>query len=302
MHTLVVHPGALGDVVLAVPALRAIRRADPVPRLVLAAQTQIGELLVRLGVVDEAIRFERLGLEALFTDHPDRAPDPLLTGAGRVVCWFGANDPAFVTRFGSIVRERVIAPPWSRDEPVWMHLHRTVSDVAPDVSEVVVPAELSRAGRQALAHAGWNGVSRLVFVHPGASGSAKRWPADGYARVLDALAHDASVTIVLHEGPTDAAAAHALRGQLRQPGLHLVHPTLPVLAGALGHATAYVGNDSGVSHVAAAIGVPAVVLCAPGKEPWMPWSRSATPLVVSTTSVEHADVETVRAAVMDVLR
>jgi ADP-heptose:LPS heptosyltransferase len=225
----------------------------------------------------------------------------LLAGADRVVCWFGANDRAFVSRVQSIARELVIAPSWSRDVPVWKHLHRTVSEHAPDVTAIAVPEDVSCAGRQALERAGWDDASRLLFVHPGASGSAKRWPADGYASVLDAVA-DVPVTLVLHEGPADASAASRLRRQLRRPVLALTHPTLRVLAGALSHATAYIGNDSGVSHLAAAIGVPGLVLYATGKQPWMPWSPSATPLVVSTTGIEDADVQKARAALTALLR
>jgi ADP-heptose:LPS heptosyltransferase len=301
-ETLVIHPGALGDLVLAVPALRALRRARPMHRLMLAAQTHVGALLVALDVADAVVRFERLGLDTLFADHTDRAPDPLLASADRVVCWFGANDRAFVSRVRSIARELVIAPSWSRNVPVWTHLHRTVSAHAPDVRPIAVPDDVSCAGRQALERAGWDEASRLLFIHPGASGSAKRWPADGYARVLDAVVAEVPATLVLHEGPADASAASSLRRQLRRPVLTLRHPTLRVLAGALSHATAYIGNDSGVSHVAAAVGGPGVVLYATGNEPWTPWSPSATPLVVSMTGIEEADVQKARAAVTALLR
>ncbi|HXH82722.1 MAG TPA: hypothetical protein VNN07_07310, partial [Candidatus Tectomicrobia bacterium] len=62
---LAIHPGALGDVLLAVPALRALRARGP-ERVVLAAQPRLGALLTTLGVVDGATTVEALALDALF--------------------------------------------------------------------------------------------------------------------------------------------------------------------------------------------------------------------------------------------
>jgi len=92
--TLAIHPGALGDVLLGIPALRALRDAGG--RLTLAAQPRIAALLVALGEADEARNFESLRLDALFAG----AGDARLPAVERVVCWFGARDPDFVRRLG----------------------------------------------------------------------------------------------------------------------------------------------------------------------------------------------------------
>ncbi|MGH7278709.1 MAG: hypothetical protein ACREJG_08470, partial [Candidatus Rokuibacteriota bacterium] len=92
MFTLAIHPGALGDVLLAIPALRSLRARDGA--VVLAAQPRIGALLVALGEVDRTVAFDSLRLEALFADDAGM-PAAMLGQAGRVVCWFGAGDAAF---------------------------------------------------------------------------------------------------------------------------------------------------------------------------------------------------------------
>jgi hypothetical protein len=63
---LAIHPGALGDVLLAIPALRALRATGD--RLTIGAQPRIGALLVVLGEADAALDFESLRLDALFTE------------------------------------------------------------------------------------------------------------------------------------------------------------------------------------------------------------------------------------------
>ena len=272
---------------LAVPALRALRAEGAA--VTLAAQPRIGALLVALAVVDRALAFDTLGLDALFTDAPDARVVDRLSAAARVVCWFGARDADFVRRLREAAPNAVIAPP-AAAAPVWRHLLQSVGGGA-CCAPVDVPAALREQGRAALRDAGWDGSSRVVVVHPGAGGTAKRWPVEGF---VDAIA-GIDATIVVHEGPADAEAARALL--TRAPGaVALIDPPLPVLAGVLAEAAAYVGNDSGVSHLAAAVGTPSVVLFTAAMLPWVPWSPAARCLTVSTPAVVPAPRHAVRAA------
>lgn len=298
--TLVVHPGALGDVLLAVPALRALRYAHEGEALTLAAQPRIAALLRELGVVDAAMDFDSLGLDALFVDEPPRDRVRVLSEAQRVVCWFGASDAGFVGRLKGLARDAVVAPPAVRDGLVWQHLVATVGmrTGLTDVTRksVDVSLALMNDGRAALCAAGWDGERSLLMVHPGAGGVAKRWPIDGFVNVIEQLQETHAFAPVVHEGPADHEAAGALLDRLGGTALSLDHPPLPVLAGALGHVTAYIGNDSGVSHLAAGVGTRAVVLFTSGNLPWVPWSLTAESVTVSTTSLEPRDIERVGAA------
>jgi ADP-heptose:LPS heptosyltransferase len=68
---------------------------------------------------------------------------------------------------------------------------------------------------------------------------------------------------------------------------------LPALAGALAHATIYVGNDSGVSHLAAALGVPSLVLFDPRHLAWRPWWAGARVQTVTLTRTVSDEVAAV---------
>jgi ADP-heptose:LPS heptosyltransferase len=78
--------------------------------------------------------------------------------------------------------------------------------------------------------------------------------------------------------------------------LRLRRPELTTLAGVLALSTAYLGNDSGVSHLAAAVGTPSVVLFATANLAWRPWAREPEIIKVTPASLEARDVATVRAA------
>lgn len=298
--SLVVHPGALGDVLLAVPALRALRRAFPDEALVVAAQPRVGGLLAALGVVDDAVDFESLGLAPLFVDDGVPVRVDLVEAAARVVCWFGARDPVFVRRLRALAPGALVAPAAPNTGLVWAHLAATAGPetTEADRQPVSVPADLVAGGAAALRAAGWDGEAPLVIAHAGAGGLAKRWPVEGFAAVLS---RPRNVRIVLHAGPADGAATEALAARLGRDTIVLSEPPLPRLAGALAHARGFVGNDSGVSHLAATIGAPTLVLFAPANLPWRPWSASARAQVVQAPSLVTADVAAVDTALARLL-
>jgi heptosyltransferase III len=290
---LAIHPGALGDVLLAIPALRALRADGSVA---LAAQPRIAALLLALDVVDAAVAFDALGLDALFAD--DTVRQPRLPAVERVVSWFGSREPSFVRRLAALVPGAIVAPSVRPGRPVWQHLLDTVgASPAGWCAPVAAPAEMRALGLAARHRAGGEGPPPWLLVHPGAGSPAKRWPAEAFARVITALAAGARMNVVVHQGPADAGAAAALRRHVGDGVVWLVEPTLPELAGVLAEAAAFVGNDSGVGHLAAALGVPSVVLFDARHLDWRPWWAGAEARTVTLTQVVAGEVAAVVADV-----
>jgi heptosyltransferase-3 len=298
VSTLAIHPGALGDVLLAVPALRALKTEHPAEPLVLGAQPRVGALLAALRIVDQAVPFDALRLDTLFVEDGAVTPSDALRRGQRVICWFGARDPVFTRRLRALLPGAIVASA-SGDgaDPVWRHLLATV-DAVPEGSPAPCDPlpEARQAGRDALVRAGWRTGTRLVVAHPGAGGRGKRWSVEGFAQVLAPLCARPDLTVVLHEGPADADAAAALSARLGGDARLLRGLSLVELAGALAQAAAYLGNDSGVSHLAAAVGVPSVILFEQRSLAWRPWAAPADVVVVDPGApVAQADVVTVAA-------
>jgi heptosyltransferase III len=302
-HTLVIHPGALGDVLLAVPALRGLRATRPGSSLVLAAQPRLAALLVALAVVDGGVGFDALGLHTLMAEEGPAEVVPLVREAEAIVCWFGARDPIFVRRLREILPAATVAAPAPGEGgTVWAHLLATVgAPPGEHRAPVAAPEPVVDAGRRALLAAGWDGRRPVLIVHPGAGGQGKRWPPDGFARLLSPVVVAGAVTVVVHQGPADADAVGALVERLPRPPLVLIDPPLPDLAGALIHARAFLGNDSGVAHLAAGLGIPSVVLFAAPNLPWTPWSRTTRCLVVTPGRLLPQDAATVAPALAALL-
>ena len=271
----------------------------------IAVQPRIGRLLEALGVVDRSVDFERLGLDALFasetsgSEHqwPARCADELKRSV-RLVAWVGARDPVFVRRLTTLAPGSIVAASTAGRRPVWEHLADTVGAADDDReirAPIAIPAALAAEARRELARLGWREHDRLLVVHPGAGGPDKQWPAAGFAEVVDRARALPHLAIAIHQGPADAAAVAALPESLIARAIVLREPPLPLLAGVLSLAATYLGNDSGVSHLAAALGVQSVVLFGEAQRPWRPWAEHVEPLVVSLAALRDSDVERVTA-------
>ena len=289
VDTLVIHPGALGDVLQAVPALSSLGRLGH--RLTFAGQPRLGELLHGSGLVLATTPFDTFGLEALFADV--EVPDRLASRLGRfqrAVSWFGAREPGYEGRLGALVPEVIVAPPVPNEESpltVWEHLVETLGAwrvARPTELHALATTERWRiAARTALMALGVDGGRPLLIAHPGAGARWKQAPTARFARALERMTADCGFEVLVHQGPADAPAVDALLAALRIPAHRYLEPTLTELAGALALAQGYLGSDSGVSHLAASVGAPSVILYPPETlRRWAPWAPSAVALGVGS--------------------
>jgi heptosyltransferase III len=157
------------------------------------------------------------------------------------------------------------------------------------------------------------GPDRPILIHPGAGAVWKRWPPDQFAHVARRL-RDAGRPVALLAGPADRAAVHAVLARIDLPVLENLPPR--ALAAVLSHADLYIGNDSGVTHLAALAGAPTLALFGPtDPASWSPLGRvriirrcTAVSSAVGEIRVCHdpacldaIDIETVLAAADDLL-
>jgi ADP-heptose:LPS heptosyltransferase len=155
----------------------------------------------------------------------------------------------------------------------------------------VPPAEIPRARLFALA-----GASRraCAVLHPFASAPSKAWPAGRFVALASYLKARHGLESVIVGGESDDFSPFASFEYLRAAPLEKVKSLLS-------SACFFVGNDSGPAHMAAAFGIPSVVLYG-SSDPvvWAPW-RTDSEVIVEPSGLEHVPLERVTAAV-DLLR
>jgi ADP-heptose:LPS heptosyltransferase len=135
---------------------------------------------------------------------------------------------------------------------------------------------------------------RFLAIHPGSGSPAKNWPARCYAELARRVSPERPWLLI--EGPADSATAAPLYDA---PGaVRLQEPPTRVLGALLSAAGAYVGNDSGVSHLAAAWGAPTVALFGPTNPAvWAPEGPIVEVLRGAASEVAAIPCDVVAAAV-----
>ncbi len=304
-HCLVVHPGALGDVLLAGPALAHLRALGF--RTTLAVTSRLVALFAGSGLVDDTRDLESLALHRLFVAPPDPGALDAVASFDAIVCWLGVGDPAFRANLAQPGRPVVIAraaPPPGSGRHASRHLVETLAPLGP------LPTGL-RAARLGVAGAGlavagaWLaargiGPAEAVVLQPGAGSTVKVWP--GFAALARRL-RDADLPVVALAGPADGSVVEALLGTgvLAEDSVVRDWP-LPEIAALLSLARALVGNDSGPTHLAAAVECPTVVLFGPSDPAvWGPIGSRVRVVAGRPGGGPWADVAQVEAALRGLL-
>jgi lipopolysaccharide heptosyltransferase III len=279
-RTLVIHPGALGDVLLALPALAHLARLTPGTRRVLAVAPRLAALLDRSAYVEEAIDLDALGLHRLFATATDPTALQSLAGYDAVVSWLGAGDAAYREHLGAmagrpgrrVVIARAAPPPGSNRHAAW-HLLDTLAGLGPPPADLPAVRLTAGAGERDWA-AGWleeRGLApgTVAVLHPGAGSAAKVWP--GFPTLARRLAV-LGLPVVAVTGPAEAARVAGLAAAAGLPEARVARDlSLRQLAALFERAAVFVGNDSGLSHLAAGVGCASLVLFGPtDPEVWAP--------------------------------
>jgi ADP-heptose:LPS heptosyltransferase len=271
---LVLRALGLGDLLTALPALRALRRGHPEHRIVLATPQPLAALALHGGAVDEVLPAAALAPLDRAASGADVAVN--LHGSGpeshRVLL---ARRPRRLIAFASpAVPESHGGPAWRDDEHEvarWCRLLRAAG-IAADPRELdLAPPDLPVP----------DGARGATILHPGAKDAARRWPVARWiavARAERGREHDVVVTGSEAERPL----AQAIVNGAGLPARSNVAGTTDVLglAGLVAVAGRVVCGDTGIAHLATALRTPSVVLFGPmspaswGPPPERAWHRA----------------------------
>jgi ADP-heptose:LPS heptosyltransferase len=125
---------------------------------------------------------------------------------------------------------------------------------AAEFQPLQIPGEVSSRGRACLEEAGVRLNQPFVAVHPGSGSRRKSVSIQTMATIMTKLRTEGMIPVVI-EGPADQEAVCDLLRRIDSAIAVLRHLDLTTLAGALSHAAKFIGHDSGVTHIAASLGV-----------------------------------------------
>jgi ADP-heptose:LPS heptosyltransferase len=253
----VLFPGALGDFICFLPTLHALRHRHS-GRLLLVARSDVLDLVdLPAHIVASIDRREIADLFAVGSD-PTPATFALFGGFESVHSWTGFGNADFLSRLSmasggcvSVYRFRGMRP--------GEHAADYYARCAGVTAATTPPVRIRRDDDWVAAFKQRHQLRgrRMLVLHPGSGSPSKNW--DGFAQLVRCWRQHHTQAIVLLCGPAEERCAMCY-----EPGVTAVDGlTLPRVAALLANCALYLGNDSGISHLAGAVGARAVVLFGP---------------------------------------
>jgi ADP-heptose:LPS heptosyltransferase len=152
-----------------------------------------------------------------------------------------------------------------------------VSDRPP--SQLGLTPDASSTVSHRLAKAGLGEGQGFALLHPAASFATKQWATSNFASVVKHL-RDLNIPVVAIVASHEAEIAKTLARMCDENIVTFDDLSLPEVAALASRARLFVGNDSGIAHIAAAVGVPSVVIFGSSNRiHWQPWSQAPTEVV-----------------------
>jgi len=252
MRRLTIRPGAIGDFIVSLPALECLQ-ADYYE--VWAASANVP--LVRFA--DRVRPIASTGIDLLAVSEPQPMLIEALRGFDSIVSWYGANRPEFreeVATLGLPFTFFPALPPEGAGTHATDFYLAQARTLAPCQSDGIprIPCDISpEASRE-----------EFAAIHPFSGSARKNWPLENFRELARQLEGDMPVRWCA--GPEDPPLEAATRID-----------DLYELARWLARAQMYVGNDSGITHLAAAVGTPVLALFGPtDPEVWAPRGANVT--------------------------
>ncbi len=296
--------GALGDVVLSLPVLDALRAAYPDAHIEIAGTPSMLEIA---RPVADSIVSPPEGFWTIFSDDAD-VPDELAAylDSFELVVFFASQDHISVAVLKTLCREIVAIEPLPSEGvhacDWFLSALRPMGIRGSAVPRVRPDAEADREADALCREYGLEEFPCVIGYAPGSGSPKKNWPEEMFVETIRVLGEETPSGVIEILGPAESGEGPPSTEARQAGGMVARNLSLPVLAGLLRRCAVYIGNDSGVTHLAAAAGTPTTALFGPtDPSVWGPRGERVA-IVAPMDSIDLAEVvavaRTLRTAAM----
>jgi heptosyltransferase III len=272
---LVIRGGAIGDFILTLPAIAALRQRFPQAHLEVLGYPHIAQLAMVGGLVNRVRSIEAGPLAGFFARGGNLAEDLVdyFSEFDLILSYLYDPDGIFRTNVGLCTGAQFITGSHRPDEALGLHATKVYlqplerlaifdADHVPRLALTLRPPSLNPQPST---------LNRLA-LHPGSGSDRKNWPEPRWAELLRHLTDSTDADLLLVGGEAEGERLQRLVAQLPRARTQLAQ-SLPLadLAHRLAGCCAFIGHDSGISHLAAAVGLPCLLLWGDtAEEIWRP--------------------------------
>ena len=271
---LVIRGGAIGDFILTLPAIAALRKQFPQASLEVLGYPHIAQLAMAGGLVDRIQSIEAGALAGFFARNGTLSENlsEYFADFDLIISYLYDPDQIFAENVGRCSAAQFIEGPHRPNEQLGIH----ATEVYLKPLERLAIFDAEPVPRLSLSH---NQVTASgLALHPGSGSETKNWPEQKWAQLLRHLATRTRLDLLLVGGEAEGERLERLVPALPPERVRVAQSLpLPDLGRLLAKYAGFVGHDSGVSHLAAALGVPALLLWGNTQpEVWAPPGKGVT--------------------------
>jgi ADP-heptose:LPS heptosyltransferase len=277
---LVIRGGAIGDFILTLPVFSALRAQFPDSHLEVLGYPHIAQLAHAGGLVNKVQAIEARELAGFFARNGELSEDlrDYFSEFNIIISYLYDPDEIFKTNLLRCAHGQFIQGPHRPDEEAGLHATRTYLKPL----ERLAIFDADSVPRLSINHQP-STINQIAF-HPGSGSDKKNWPESKWAELLANLAEKTKYNFLLVGGEVEAERLPRLAAKLPTKRVQLAQ-SLPLaeLAVRLQSSVAFVGHDSGISHLAVALGVPSLLLWGNTREEiWQPQGEHVSVIREST--------------------
>lgn len=287
---LIIFPGALGDILLALPVIQAIKHRFPTAVLDFVGDVRYFGLLKCTFLFNSCFDFNSSDFITLFSptaNYPAAAN--FFRSYDLAIVWLrcpGSEKQLAdkLKKYG--IRTVIINDPNPQPHPPIHHTRYLLNSVKQLLeSQILVPPYFRLTGElQQFARSFFLNYPnrRWVVVHPGSGSPCKNWSLENFAAVINQL-NERGRGVLVPIGPAERSNKELLQ-KLCGRAVFVENLAIEKLAALFSRCSACIGNDSGISHLAALVGIPTLVLFV-GTNPaiWAPWGKNVFILAKDST-------------------
>jgi heptosyltransferase III len=269
---LIIRGGAIGDFILTLPVLSALRENFPnIPLEVLGYQ-HIAQLALTGGLARRVRSIDSRPLASFFAKGGNLSGElcEYFSGFALILSYLYDPDGIFRENVARCSEAQFLAGPHRPDENDTSH----AAEVFLKPLEQLAIFDPDTTPRLRVGSDG-SPVGRWLALHPGSGSERKNWPEEQWIALLELLVRDTKQNLLLIGGEAEGDRIQRLAARVPSARLELAF-RLPLtdLASLLARSSGYIGHDSGISHLAAAVGLQGLVLWGDSREEiWRPRSH-----------------------------
>ena len=290
-----VRGGAIGDFIMTLPAVGALRERWPDAHIEILGYPHIIELARGRYYADATRSIDAKPMAGFFI--PNAVLDPewmeYFGSFNVVISYLYDPDSLFASNVRSCgVKQVIEASPRPKDAHAAVHYCRPLESLAIYVDAPRPRIHPNESDREtASRYMKMFGREPMVAIHPGSGSEKKNWPVDNFAAVARWVNDELAAQLLIVQGEADEHVVRKLTKRLepRQltvtTGLKLVE-----LAAVLERCVLFLGNDSGITHLAAAVGTPVVAVFGSASPPiWEPRGERVRVVRICDNDVAHVN-------------